>query len=398
MTGTDATALESHTPDTGGAGWTKHAISGGTARLKTNRVAGDNSECDYYHTATPGAADYDVSADLRVVTGDGYSGLIVRWDPTVSGGHYYGAGYDAGNGRWEIFAIKNGSYSGTLAFSNASLTVGNTYAIKLAVSGTGGTVALTFSVGGVSTVTYNDTAGTRITAAGKVGLYTNSDYQTNVGMHLDNLVGADATGGGTTGTGAVTFGAPALASSGAETLSGTGAVSFAKPTLASSGTETFTGTAAVVFGAPALSGSGTALLAITGTGAVAIAVPALAGSGATGDVVAGSGGVTLGAPTLTGTAAESFDASGGPTIGAPVLAGVGVEAFAGTGAVVIGVAGLACVGAESFSGTGAVTIGAPTLAGYEVDPVAPIEIVVGRGRSLVVTGADGGLLVIGGER
>jgi hypothetical protein len=157
----------------------------------------------------------------------------------------------------------------------------------------------------------------------------------------------DSGGGGVTGSGGVSFGAPALAASGAETIGGTGATAFGAPALAGSGVETIAASGGVSFGAPSLAAAGTE--AIAGTAAVVFGAPSLAGSGGVGDTATGSGAVVF---------------------GAPVLAGTGLESIAGVGAVVVGVAGLAGTGLEAITGTGGVTIGAPVVAGTNISSAA----------------------------
>jgi hypothetical protein len=173
----------------------------------------------------------------------------------------------------------------------------------------------------------------------------------------------DSGGGGVSGSGGVSFGAPALAAAGAETIGGTGATVFGAPALAGAGVETIAASGGVSFGAPALAAAGTE--AIAGTAAVVFGAPALAGSGGVGDTATGSGAVVF---------------------GAPVLAGTGIETIAGGGAVSIGVAGLAGAGAEAITGAGGVTIGAPALAGTNVLSAAG-SLVIAAGTPTVLIAA-----------
>lgn len=188
------TTLASHNADTGGAGWTKHAASAGTMTVQgsSDRVRSDGSEGDYYHTATPGSANYYGQEDLVWVSTNNYAGVIVRMDTSAT--TWYGAGYDSGNTRWELFKAVAGSFT-TLGTSSASFTSG-THTIKLDVSGTGATVSLTFYVDTVSTLTASDTDANRITATNKVGFYTASGAGN--GYQVDNLSGVDGTGGAST--------------------------------------------------------------------------------------------------------------------------------------------------------------------------------------------------------
>jgi hypothetical protein len=125
------------------------------------------------------------------------------------------------------------------------------------------------------------------------------------------------------GSGGVTFSAPALAGTGAETFTGTGSVTFARPSLAAVGVETFTGTGAVVFARPALAGIG--VEAFIGSGSVTFAAPALAGTGA--EMLSGTGEVVFAALALAGTgevtAEGDVTGSGGVVFVVPALAGTG---------------------------------------------------------------------------
>ena len=195
FTGTNGTALSSHNADTGGAGWTKHPASGDNAAIQSNQASATGAEADYYHTATPGSANYFVQADLVCqTTPTSYAGVMLRTDTAAT--TWYGAGYDQGNARWELFRGSAGSFT-TLGTSAATFSSG-TRTIKLTVSGTGATVSLELFVGGVSTITASDTNASRITATGKAGLYTACNVSANNGYSVDTLSADDGTGAAAT--------------------------------------------------------------------------------------------------------------------------------------------------------------------------------------------------------
>lgn len=150
----------------------------------SDNVRSDGSESDYYHTASPASADYDVSADLKVTSNNNYAGVMGR--VATGATTWYGAGYDSGSTRYEYFKAVAGSFT-TLGTSSATLTVGNTYNVKLTMSGT--------TIGVVAPGWTPSTTDSAISAAGKAGLYTASGAGN--GYYVDNLVGTDAGGGGT---------------------------------------------------------------------------------------------------------------------------------------------------------------------------------------------------------
>lgn len=145
----------------------------------------DGGEGDYYNSTAPGNADQTVTADLIVTSNANYAGVLLRF---VDSSNYYGAGYDAGNGWWEMFKVVTGTFT-RIGSSSATLTVSNTYAMSFSAIGT----TLTFKVGGVTTI--GPTTDSGVSGTGHCGLYSASNRGVN-GYQLDNWVAADSTGGG----------------------------------------------------------------------------------------------------------------------------------------------------------------------------------------------------------
>jgi len=177
--------LDAHTPDVGGGTWTKWV--GDTMTIGGGVCGSDGGEGDYYNSTAPGNADETVSADLIVTSNNNYAGLLARF---VDSSNYYGAGYDNGNGWWEVFKVVGGSFT-RIGSASATLTVSSTYAMAFSVIGT----TLTLKIGGVTTVGPLTDSG--VSGAGHCGLYSASNRGVN-GYQMDNWVAADSTGGAAT--------------------------------------------------------------------------------------------------------------------------------------------------------------------------------------------------------
>ncbi len=79
MTDSDGTLLQNHTPETGGA-WVKRA-GANNAEIQSNKAKAISTGARLYtNDATPGAAEYDVIADVN--TGSGGSQLLARFQDT----------------------------------------------------------------------------------------------------------------------------------------------------------------------------------------------------------------------------------------------------------------------------------------------------------------------------
>lgn len=183
FTNTNISDLASHTGETG-ATWTEHPTASTTIQIASNRAAPNGSNGVYTASGAPTAADYDVSADVYVAsTTSAASGVIGRADATAA--TWYHARYNGATGNWELYKYVSGTTT-LLGSYSQTLTVGNSYNVKLSMRGT----SLTVYVDGVARITTTDSA---ITAAGKAGMRTNNGSQT-VGYHLDNFTATDASG------------------------------------------------------------------------------------------------------------------------------------------------------------------------------------------------------------
>lgn len=100
--------------------------------------------------------------------------------------------------------------------------------------------------------------------------------------------------GGTSGTGAVTIGAPSVSGAGTETITGSGGATISVPSV--QGSPTISGSGGVAIGYPSVDGAGTVVDDLGSR--VEISRPSVSGSGA--ETITGDGAVTIGVSTVSG--------------------------------------------------------------------------------------------------
>jgi hypothetical protein len=209
FTGTDGTALASHTPDTGGT-WVDDQsglqLSGN--HVNSRQLFGDSRS---HNTTAPSTADYDVSMNIiwSGATSDAVLGVVGRGAGNQFRSDGYIAYYDAGNNRWALVKLV-GYNSTTLGTYAQTYTQGQTHTLKLSMAGT----AITVYVDGVSQISVTDSSISAINHAGIYAHYGSS----STSMVGDNYLVAAA--GGTVGPpppAAPTSPNPATGSSGAGT-------------------------------------------------------------------------------------------------------------------------------------------------------------------------------------
>lgn len=182
-TDTTNTTLQSHTPDTGSA-WAKHSASGGDMVIESNRVRNGSSSVVFWYTngVSASSADYSVEADMFVVSVAGEMGIGLRFDTTAQTGYF--CNYFTGAG-WKLYKAIAGSHTQLGSTVSQTLTVGQTYHLKVTATGT--TIAAL--VDGSQIISVTDSA---ISATGKPGLRGFDFMNSSTGIHLDNIVATDA--------------------------------------------------------------------------------------------------------------------------------------------------------------------------------------------------------------
>lgn len=167
FTGTDATALESHTPTGTGAAGTWNAGTANGIVLNTNRAIGNNSGSGfrYWNSATPPSADYFVQADITVgASGNTSIGPAIRVSNSAATAYF--VRWNAGT--WELYGILNGTMlNGGTALGTFTGDDPSTLTRTVKLSATGTTIAVT--IGGVSRISVTDA---NIGSAGFAGLYS----------------------------------------------------------------------------------------------------------------------------------------------------------------------------------------------------------------------------------
>lgn len=135
----------------------------------------------YYSGGVPLGAEYDVLADMTVVTQPAASYAEIAGRISTSAETLYEGGWEQGNG-WVLYKGIAGAYTnlGTSAFTP---TNGVTYALKLVIRN----AAKTLYVNGVQQLTSADNT---IATAGRAGLDLHIASQTT-GQHLDNFLARD---------------------------------------------------------------------------------------------------------------------------------------------------------------------------------------------------------------
>ena len=173
--GTDGTELSVADPN-----WSKLLLSSMNAGLKSGRCCALSATVPprYVHSATPPSANYDVSADLYIVSQAAAesAGPIARG---ISGGSCYWARYRYGIGI-QLFRYNDGAATqlGTTVTGNYS--VGTTVRLRLRCEGSLISVFRNAEEAPIISVT----DGAPLTDAGKAGLQVASVSST--GVHIDN--------------------------------------------------------------------------------------------------------------------------------------------------------------------------------------------------------------------
>ena len=180
MTGPDGSDVaDVHTAETGGI-WTKHNTASAPGKIAAGRFAGANSQPRLVSPAVPPSADYSVEADFTVISlASGYPGILARVRPTSN--VWYGAYYSVAASEWRLM-LRSGSQATSFVKVAATLTVGQTYHVKLAVQGS----TLAMYVDDMTTPIGTKVDGS-IAEAGQVGIMHDVNTSATTGIHIDNI-------------------------------------------------------------------------------------------------------------------------------------------------------------------------------------------------------------------
>lgn len=178
FTGVDWTTLTSTSPSMGGP-WVQHPDEPGNWYLFGNRALCRTAGMVYL-SATPGAADYSVSADILIKNSVGSTGVAGRISTTAR--TYYTAYIEQTTGIVVLAKRVSGAIT-SLDVSSGSYGVG-THTLTLDMVGT----TIRALIGGVEVCSVTDSS---ITAAGKAGIRAPVISDTTTGKHLDNFIAID---------------------------------------------------------------------------------------------------------------------------------------------------------------------------------------------------------------
>jgi lysophospholipase L1-like esterase len=183
-------SLVAHTPETGGPWVAQPGVTTNEGRITgAGRLRPNQASCMFQVSASPGSADHYAEADvvfLSEVSGTG-GGVAVRMSEAAHTA-YFGRWAQGGSG-WQIYKTIAGTSTLLNSTTSAALNASNPIRrIRLEVTGAVDPV-LTLKVDGAVVLTVTDNSGTRITAAGKVGVRCNrtTALTDTSGAHLDNF-------------------------------------------------------------------------------------------------------------------------------------------------------------------------------------------------------------------
>jgi hypothetical protein len=177
FTGTNGTLLENHTGETGAA-WTYHPNYPADLTLLNGRVWGPEWGL-YFASGVPPTNEYDVSADLTVLSNSGAIGVVGRSLTTGADSLYMGR-YNATNARWELVICQSTGCQ-NLDQSPQTLAIGATYALKLEIRN----ASKRLYVDGMLRASSTDNT---IAQVGRAGIRSGPGVTTSTtGYHLDNF-------------------------------------------------------------------------------------------------------------------------------------------------------------------------------------------------------------------
>jgi hypothetical protein len=196
FTGTNGTALSSHTPDVGGGTWSLFDGNSGV-QINNNRIRHPGGSPEYTsirHSAQlPSGIPIEVVGVIRVTSASGIIQLygLMSNAATYS---YYGASLRPDGTLELIWRPENGSES-TIGTYALTLTPGQSYTITLRITATQKTIL----VDGVSRISVTH-SGTSLTGVYYSGMLVHTSDTNPGGLELDSIEYRDIPAGGSPGT------------------------------------------------------------------------------------------------------------------------------------------------------------------------------------------------------
>ncbi len=202
FTDTDATALTSHTGETG-ATWAKNTATNAVASpvITTNRVHGAQAADQIvYASGTPGSADYSVTCDMNLPAGSFGTDTGVVGRSSTSAFTMYAVVRQAG--QWRLVRMSAGS--GLTIGSLVSMTNVTSVTYRITLTMTGTTISgyvqrlsdnwyltATANVWQPSPVAFTSGTNSDISTAGKAGLWIFGNDSGSSGAQWDNFQAGD---------------------------------------------------------------------------------------------------------------------------------------------------------------------------------------------------------------
>lgn len=177
--------MTSHTGETG-ATWSDNNSAGGSARVvaATDRCRHNSGTSRHHASGTPAGVEYDVQADLTMVSQTGSASILGRL--TTSGNvDYYQGDYSYATSKYELAKVVNGTRTVLASTSASTVPAGETHTIRLEIKD----ATKKLFLDSVETLSSADNV---ITAAGVAGLVFSGGGSDSNGIHIDNFSASDS--------------------------------------------------------------------------------------------------------------------------------------------------------------------------------------------------------------
>jgi hypothetical protein len=180
-TDADGTLLSAHSPELGGT-WSLQTGTSGSFTITGNEAWGGTTDCHFINSAAPTNADYDVIADLHIVSAISNTGNGVLGRALTSANTAYMLFLYSFSGTWYLYLSRwvTGGYAElTHVTLPTQPSVGSTHQIKLSMRGT----AIKGSYDGTELISVTNS---EVTAAGFAGISTAANTATT-GVHFNTI-------------------------------------------------------------------------------------------------------------------------------------------------------------------------------------------------------------------
>jgi len=184
--GSNVDLSASHAGETG-ADWTDHPSYTGarlTVDATTDRVFATGSTAAYA-SGVPSSADYYVEGGFFIASNLAGTNICITGRMDTTANTMYGVRFNpdlgSSGGQWQLFKIVSGTFTQLAVWEpGAAPTVGQTYTVRLTMTGTG----ITVSIDSTQRMSVTDSS---ITAAGRAGIRAGGTATSSTGYHLTSI-------------------------------------------------------------------------------------------------------------------------------------------------------------------------------------------------------------------